>query len=256
MNELEIYITKKEEENFNKFLDKYLSSSVFKLNDEYYFKQKYKAKVNKCSISYNKIDFSDTNDFELLHQLITETVINTFELLQNNWSEEVEDFKYINADDTHIYYLLRHCEYGINDIFDFFSKLFISLLECHKLINGNKRFAYFFLINLVRFCGFYFKLSTSKKINIYKLKNERVVYCFVYKLQNRNYEDVINDYKNLNNSITDLTNADYLKKCIEEIRLKYENLPVKERQERTKTEIRNWIKKNIVISNNTEIITK
>ncbi|TDV24146.1 death-on-curing family protein [Mycoplasmopsis mustelae] len=240
MKKINLILTKIELEKINNFIDTYKKEGIYKQNNKYFFSQN--QSNEECRISYYVLDLNTDEDFYLLAEFLNIVSNMTLLTVRKNWTKEVDDFKYINPADTHGIYLLRHCQYGITDIFDFFSKLFIALLKCHILVNGNKRFAYFFLITLLRICGFEFRSKKSK------LQSDAQVYCFVYKLQNREYQDIITDYKNLNgNNSVDL-NVKYIKYCSDDIVSKYSNLSIKQRQDATKQEIKEWIQNNVVFS--------
>ncbi|MBU4692185.1 type II toxin-antitoxin system death-on-curing family toxin [Mycoplasma zalophi] len=172
-------------------------------------------KTFKIALEYAKkikTENKDTNDFCLREDFN----IDNFFLIQLN------KFSYLEEDWS---------------IFDLISALFISLLNSHLFLNGNKRFAFTFLQVLTKQLGYYFKWSSFlyDRGEVYDKNIEKELERFVILLSNETTKNILNK-----------TNTKEYKKCVEII--KNVKSDVNERKENVKEYIKKWIKQNIYIN--------
>ncbi|UWD34221.1 type II toxin-antitoxin system death-on-curing family toxin [Mesomycoplasma molare] len=243
-----IVITAKEYQNFKEFINKYKSSKVVERNGKYYlnYKTEYEQEIDIQPLIVNLLN---VEDLRAIMQIIDGSLEKTFKLVKDNFvNESSNDYQYVDENDRFNEIIMRVLYYSeINDIFDLFSNIFIQIISSHKLKNGNKRFCFFFLINLLKDFGFYFKWSSNlKEKNSYQQLQEREMFCFVSRLSNREYSDFI---EALNDKELELENEknNIYKWCYNLIQENDKNCTVKERQEKVKKNIKNWIIQNILI---------
>ncbi|WP_436358356.1 type II toxin-antitoxin system death-on-curing family toxin [Mycoplasma sp. 480] len=243
-----VFITEKENENFNDFLLKFKNDSVSYENEKFYL-----VNDNQEEIFFENIvlDFNDFDDQDYLLEIIKNVINNTFKTVNALFIQESEDdYSYVNNNDTFEDIFERKIgimSYEINDIFDFFTISFISVLEKHKLRNGNKRFCFNFLINLLEFFGFYFKNSkkNNKIFENHKDKEEEI-FCFVTRLSNRTYEDLMLNSEDEEFKQDNYKNQIY-KNCFNFIKENDKDIDYRDRKEKVKKEIKEWIIKNTII---------
>ncbi|WP_027121280.1 type II toxin-antitoxin system death-on-curing family toxin [Mycoplasma leonicaptivi] len=187
-----ILITKHEYDNFDVFIEKFKSSDLEKIDQKYFLNSDFDK--SKIQINFNPLllDFTMDQDIKKIMSIVLSALEETFKLVKNYFiKEDLEDFRYVDNNDSFdkiIQNILCYSE--IHDIFDLFSNIFIQMLISHKLRNGNKRFSFLFLINLLKSFGFYFKLDFDlKNKNYYEKIKKNEMFCFVARLSNRSYYD-------------------------------------------------------------------
>lgn len=249
-----IVITAKEYQNFKEFIDTFKSSKVVERDGKYYL-NRHPEDIEEINISPFVINLNNEEYLIEIEKRIAQTLEKTLKLVKDNFvNEGSDDYQYVDENDRFNEIIMRVLYYSeINDIFDLFSNIFIQIISSHKLKNGNKRFCFFFLINLLKDFGFYFKWSSNlKEKNSYQQLQEREMFCFVSRLSNREYSDFI---EALNDKELELENEknNIYKWCYNLIQENDKSYTVKERQEKVKKEIKNWIIQNILIDVTREV---
>ncbi|QNM93524.1 type II toxin-antitoxin system death-on-curing family toxin [Mycoplasma sp. Pen4] len=126
-------------------------------------------------------------------------------------------------------------------VFDFVTDIFISVLNSHLLKNGNKRFSFSLLKVMLFDFGFYFKWSSNVKnssfLEEYNKNIENEIACFEFQLSNAKIADLFENSQDFKNQ-----NPTCFKKLSKE-----KELDIKERQEKTRTEIKKWLLNKIII---------
>lgn len=182
-------------DNFN--LEKYKNKIITNNKSVYWTIKKINNNLFECT-TYDLITFkfyfeelSFFEDEDLLIDSVKKLVNKSLWLSKNiNINEPME----INEDDTYkltkliLLKINNFFSYKIHniqnpDIFDLIAFIEYSLLQNHTLVNGNKRFAFSFLIMFLQSCGFYLKWSSinyikektyeSKMVEWIELMNEK-----------------------------------------------------------------------------------
>ncbi|VEU75756.1 death-on-curing family protein [Mycoplasmopsis maculosa] len=243
---LELVLSDKEYNDFENFFKKYKNSLFHIKGNKVYFNSRFSNTLEKIDINIKVLNFNNPDEIE---KIIENTLNKTFEISKNNKTNK-DDFEYRDNNDTFLSSMVNICIYEeIKDIIDFISKLFICILQSHKLKNGNKRFSFMFLNMLLRYLGFYLKWTektqfvSSKLFDTNYSNNEYLIYSFVTKLQNRNFTK--NDINNLIDTKSE--NGKFLEKCLNDIIINYSDKSINERHLIVKQEIYNWLKDNIII---------
>ncbi|MGZ9432044.1 type II toxin-antitoxin system death-on-curing family toxin [Mycoplasma sp. CB776] len=243
-----VFTTEKEGKKFSEFLLKFKNNLLLYEDAKYYLKE------NKEEIIFENIvlDFQEEKSLNEILELLKLTIERSFETVRTKFPlESDDDYNYVNINDNFYDIFERKIwllSYEVDDIFDFFSISFISVLEKHKLRNGNKRFSFAFLINLLIVFGYYFKWSNedTEIAEFYKKQQEKDIFCFVTRLSNRSYEDLIANIDDAEFKEDNQKNEIY-KNCFNFIKQKDINLNSKDRIEKVKKEIKEWIIQNTLI---------
>lgn len=228
-------------------------------NSNWVFKSKYYNKLEKIEVEFWNIDFENRNFFDHLVNNFKGILERTFEDINYKFPKNsIDDYCYINSDDNHFKRILNRISYEYtewNDIFDFFTDIFITVLEGHKLRNGNKRFAFCFLIKMLWNFDYYFKWSETQNLdnsNFYvkkeRYEQEANLFCFVCRLSTRTYEDLLELVDQINTDKFDKITSEIEKKCVEIIKLKDKGLSYNERRQKLKDEMKVWIKENTLFA--------
>lgn len=85
---------------------------------------------------------------------------------------------------ANLYDCQKNCKKSCNDIFDFFTDLFIRLLKNQIYLNGNKRTSIISLRSLLHYYGYYLYWSNNDKY-IYQKTYEQKLISFIKKLENK-----------------------------------------------------------------------
>ncbi|WP_324672252.1 type II toxin-antitoxin system death-on-curing family toxin [Mycoplasma sp. 888] len=264
---LKLMLLKKEIENHQHDLDTFLREYIEKYKGELlqfgndknlYFCSKYNNKKILVKIDVFQIDLNDEAGYDNLIKLIESALDTAFKDINKKFPKKYDDdYVLIGSKDdimSKIENIIFYEKDELNDIFDLIGKIFISILEGHRFRNGNKRFTFFFLMCLLSKFKFYLKASdfnSDLEENYYltdmNYRQENDLFCFVTRLSNRNFEDLklLLDSKNIDK---DSQVQNMIKNCFLIIDSNDSNLLIKERQEKVKNEIKEWIQKNTLFS--------
>ena len=191
--------------NLEKYQEKVISTNI----PSYWRIEKINDNLFTCC-TYNFIQFefsfaeiSFFEDKDLLTKNVAKLVNRGLWLSKNiNENEPVE----INKDDMDkltkliLLKLNNFFSYKIHnmenpDIFDLTAFIEYSLLQNHTLINGNKRFAFSFLVIFLQSCGFYLKWSSVSHIKERTYESTMVEWIELMNKKSLSEKDIIQKIK-------------------------------------------------------------
>ncbi|WP_027121278.1 type II toxin-antitoxin system death-on-curing family toxin [Mycoplasma leonicaptivi] len=250
MRNIKIVIT--EFDDIDSFIDKYKSNLLIKDKQHFVFKSKSNNFKEKIQFDFRIIDWNSEQHLTFLYHLLCSTLVDTFSFLFENKIEK-DDYVYVDKNDTFdikFQNIINWNNWDNTDIFDFFTEIFVTLLQSHKLKNGNKRFSYIFLSILLNKCGYFLNPKNLENNNSDSNQNnkscESDLYCFVLKLQNIDFKDIKDNFKFINKSESEIFTM--YQNCLDYIENNYQDMSYNERHILVKKEIKKWIQKNTVIS--------
>jgi death-on-curing family protein len=140
------------------FFEKYKNSLLIfdKELNNFFFKCKYRGE-QRISINFEFVSFDERlsqNLIFIINNSINESSKINQEPIEKKPTTEEEIIGIIN---NAIFIYDRYQDISNKTIFDFVGKIFINLLRNHSFINGNKRFALTYLINMLRYFGYHLK---------------------------------------------------------------------------------------------------
>ncbi len=199
MKKLQIYVTSCNDFNqANKYISERQNSliSYDKKTQQYFLLWHHGKEQLPLSLNYGTIYFDDKFANFIIKMIIFSAKKATNITNEKSYvGKEREKYGLKSA----IYSLVQKYSYidncnkkhqlSCNDIFDFFTDLFIRLLKNQIFINGNKRISIISLRSILHHYGYYLYWSSQDKY-IYQKKYEQKLIDFVVKLENQTNESL------------------------------------------------------------------
>jgi len=189
---------------FIMYTEKNKNSLLIYKEDEkkYYFNSHYNSVSEEILMDSFIFKFDTEETFKESYKVLENIINSSFEMAETLSEEPLEKNKesYPRIKGIMNNLIFKYSYKDDPDLFDFCSELFIKLLMDHPLINGNKRFALSYLINLLRYFGFHFWFSKGF-LKDYKHYENKII-NFIEKLSSSE-SDNPNKIKEISNWIED-----------------------------------------------------
>lgn len=163
-----------------------------KTDNKFYFLPK-QGKKSEIKIRQIKLANGDFNKqfLAILSNYIRSSLKASKSISNEPIIYDKSDIKKLKSTLSSLVYKYSYFDFKNMNIFDLFTDIFIRFLTGHYLKNGNKRFAFIFLIQLLFAFGYYFKYSKGSKQN-YKRYTDQIT-NFTIKLENNRDMDSSNN---------------------------------------------------------------
>ncbi|AXE60834.1 hypothetical protein DA803_01880 [[Mycoplasma] phocae] len=164
MKTISLIISEYDNKNLDRFIRQYSSEQMIYVNDKWYIKNN--DGLEEINFRIKILDFksiSKTTFLNWIEKIILKSIEKAKEATNN--VEYPGDFILVNENYQvidRVESLLLRYQYQENwSIIDYYIDLFLFILEAHLFKNGNKRFAFSLLRNLMVSSGFYLRWSNE-----------------------------------------------------------------------------------------------